>query len=97
VQGSYPQKCERKKVKDAVVQEEFVNNLNKVLSILGPIDRRIVKYQSDKVPISEVLLDFFTLPNEFGAVMRANSINNDEYQYLVNLAPQSSEFMYGTA
>ena len=52
VQGSYAQKCERKKVKDAVVQEEFVNNLNKVLSILGPIHRRIVKYQSDKVPIS---------------------------------------------
>ena len=37
VHGSCTQKCERKKVKDAVVQEEFVNNLNKVFSTLGPI------------------------------------------------------------
>ena len=29
--------------------------------------------------------------------MRANSINSDEYQYLVNLAQQRFEFMYGAA
>ena len=51
VQGTATQKAERTKLRETISNVEFVDNLIKSLAILRPIDRLIVKYQSDKVPI----------------------------------------------
>jgi hypothetical protein len=64
----------------------FVNNLRKALTILAPINALIIKYQSDKVPISEVMLDFHNLPEEYKKVMSNNIITRQEFEYLVVLA-----------
>jgi soluble cytochrome b562 len=70
VQGTATQKAERTKVRETITNADFVDNLNKSLVILRPIDRLIVKYQSDKVPISDVMPDFHHLPNEFFQAVR---------------------------
>jgi hypothetical protein len=74
VQGTYAQKNERSKIKEIVTDDAFVNNLRKALAILAPIDALIIKYQSDKVPISEVMFDFHNVLKKFKKVMSSNII-----------------------
>ncbi len=86
VQGASAQKSERSKIKEIVTDDAFVNNLRKALAIFAPIDVLIVKYQSDKVPISEVMPDFHNLLEEYKKVMSSNIIRRQEFEYLVVLA-----------
>jgi hypothetical protein len=74
VQGTSAQKSERSNIKEIVMNDVFVNNMRKALAILTLIDALIVKYQSDKVPISEVMPDFHNLPEEYKKVMSSNII-----------------------
>jgi hypothetical protein len=84
-------------MKEIMTDDTFVNNLCKALAILAPIDTLIVKYQSDKVPISEVMPDFHNLPEEYKKVMSSNIITCQEFEYPVVLAQQRFQFMYGVA
>jgi hypothetical protein len=95
VQGTSAQKSEKSKVKEIVTDDAFVNNLHKALAILTPVDALIVKYQSDKVPISEVMPNFHNLPEEYKKVMSNNIITRQEFEYLVVLAQRRFQFMYG--
>ena len=56
-----------------------------------------MKYQSDKVPMSEVLKDFHALPKEFQKLYAANLVTGDELNYLVKLVAKCSQFMTGVA
>jgi hypothetical protein len=89
VQGTSAHKNERSKIKEIVTDDPFVNNLRKALAILAPIDALIVKYQSDKVP------NFYNLPEKYKKVMSSNIITCQEFEYLVVLAQQRFQFMYG--
>ncbi len=80
-----------------MTDDAFVNNLRKALAILAPIDALIIKYQSDKVPISEVMPDFHNLPKEYKKVMSSSIITRQEFEYLVVLAQRRFQFMYGVA
>jgi hypothetical protein len=97
LQGTSSQKKERSQIKLIVTDEAFVSKLEKVLAILAPIEALIVKYQSDKVPISEVMPDFQSLPEEFNKVMSSKIITVQEFEYLVALAQRRFQFMYGVA
>ena len=59
------QKGECKRVKEAFSNNKFVKDLKTAFQILIPLDRLIVKYQSDKVPVSETMPDILALPEEF--------------------------------
>ncbi len=86
MQGTSAQKSERSKIKEIVTDDTFVNNLHKALAILALIDVLIVKYQSDKVPISKVMPDFHNLFEEYKKVVSSNIIMRQEFKYLVVLA-----------
>jgi hypothetical protein len=63
--GNPAEKAEIENVKATISNEQFVNSLEKALSILVPIYKRIVKYQADNVPIADALPDFHELPSQF--------------------------------
>ena len=54
-----------------------------------------MKYQSAKVPVSEVLPDILALPEEFQKLYAANLMTEDELNYLVILATKHFQFMFG--
>jgi hypothetical protein len=97
VQGTTAQKNERSKIKEIMTNDAFVNNLRKALAILASINALIVKYQYDKVPISEVMFDFHNLPEEYKKVMSSSIITRQEFEYLVVLAQRRFQFMYDVA
>jgi hypothetical protein len=55
----------------------------------------IVNYQSDKVPVSEVLPDFQKLPEQFAKLHADGIITEEEFHYLVQLSKERFQFMYG--
>ena len=61
IKGATAQQEEHQKVKDVIASDQFVVKLKRALMILVPLDRLIVKYQSDQIPISEVMPDFHAL------------------------------------
>jgi hAT family C-terminal dimerisation region len=97
LQGTATQKAERIKVREVVTGEDFVENLKKALAILEPLDKLIVKYQSDKVPISDVMHDFHALPDAFMKIFLAEIIIKQQFDYLVLLSQRRFRFMYGVA
>lgn len=94
---SKAQQNERKRIQSIVTNEHFVNNLRKVLAILKPIDALIVKYQSDKTPISEVWPDFEKLDNQFSQLLFDRALTIDEHVYISKLRTARFDFMYGKA
>jgi len=88
VSGSSKQKEERQSIKTFIVADSFVELLRKSIAILTPIDKLIVKYQSDSVPVSEVLVDFtYTQMTGFGELSQS-IISANEHNYLVHLTRQ---------
>jgi hypothetical protein len=75
----------------------FVKDLKTALQILVPVDRLIVKYQFDKVPVSDVLPDILALPEEFQKLYATNLVTENELNYLVLLTVRHFQFMFGVA
>ena len=78
IQGTASQKAQRSEVRTTVTDERFVEKLENMMAILRPLDRLIVKYQSDETPISEVLLDILNLQTEFKIFHNDNIITTEE-------------------
>lgn len=95
VTGSKKQKAERLRLKNIVIADNFVSALEKALKILKVIDELIVKFQSDGVPVSEVLTSFNKLPTQFAEM--TDYLTAAEIKYLGELATSRFQFMYGDA
>ena len=75
------------KINAIISNNEFVSSLKKCLAILSPIDLLIVKYQSDRVPVSEFLPDFNDLPAAFTSLQRDGGLISDrELSYIIELS-----------
>ena len=95
IKGTAVQQAECQKVKDIITSNQFIVELKQAFIILDPLDRLIVKYQSDKVYIPEVIPDFHALPNEFKMLLGSHIITQSEFEYLVSIAHSQFLFMYG--
>ena len=80
------QQAEHQKVKDVITSDQFVLKLKNAPIILVPLDRLIVKYQSDKVPISKVMPAVHALLKEFKMLLDFHIITQNEFEYLVSIA-----------
>jgi hypothetical protein len=79
------QQVEHQKVKDVIASDQFVLMLKNAPMILVLLDRLIIEYQSNKVPISEVMLVFHALPKEFKMLLDSHIITQSEFEYLVSI------------
>ena len=79
IKGTVVQQAEHQKVKDVIASDQYVVKLTRALMILVLLDRLIVKYQSDKAPISEVMPDFHALPKEFKMLLDSHIITQSEF------------------
>jgi Protein of unknown function (DUF 659)/hAT family C-terminal dimerisation region len=89
------QAAERTKLKDFVTGPSFVVNLEKVIHILKPVDSLVVKYQSDKVPISEIWPDFVSLSGKFDKLVDENILSSSEHGYICGRIKHRADFMLG--
>jgi len=95
VVGTLKQKQDRQNLKDIIVKDEFVSNLQKALKILQPIDALIVKFQGDNVPVSEVVTAFNQLPTKFAEM--TDTLTSAEITYLQEVASNRFKLIYGYA
>jgi hypothetical protein len=78
-------------------QQQLFKDLKIALQILIPVDRLILKYQSDNVPVYEVMPGFHALPEEVQKLYAANLVTEDELNYLVMLTAKHFQFMFSVA
>ena len=97
IKGTVAQQAECQKAKDVITSNQFVVKLKKALVILVPLDRLIIKYQSDKVPISKLMLDFHALPKEFKMLLDSHIITWSEFEHLSSIPHFQFLFMYSMA
>lgn len=84
-------------MRKTITEADFVNNLHKSRLYFRSIDRPILKYQSDKVSIAEVMPDFYHLPNVFVKLCEELFITAKGRDYLSTLVQDRFQFMYGFA
>ena len=94
IKGTAVQQAECQKVKEVITSDPFVVKLKGALMILVPLDRLIAKYQSDKVPISEVMPDFNALLTEFKMLLDSHITTRSGFEYLVSIAHSRLLCMY---
>jgi hypothetical protein len=97
IYGNTLQKTDRTRIRNIITDVSLKFNLIKSLEILRPIDKLIVKYQSDSCAISEILPDFHQLPRNFEKLSEEGKLTNNEFHYLAEAARQRFQFMYGKA
>lgn len=83
MQGAATQKIERTEIRAIIMNNDFVKNVKKSFAILKSIDLLNVKYQSDRVPISEVMPDFPDFPAGFEKFYCSGIISNLKEDYLI--------------
>jgi hypothetical protein len=87
------QKAKRTRIRDIIGGDDFVALLEKSLAILNSIDELILRYQTDSVPVSEVMPDFRPLRATFSQLQVDGLVKADERNYLAALATSRFRFM----
>lgn len=81
------------KSKAFITEKEFTAKREKALTILDLIDMLIVKYKSYTVLVSEVIREFYYLPEKFQEMFTNEKIVQVEREYLTKLCQYRFKFM----
>lgn len=93
--GSTRLKASAQKVYEIITQDTFLQNLQKSIAILEPINQAIVRFQSDTVPVSEIYRCFqVDLTQSFASL---DCLEQSERTYLSDLLESRMHFIYGDA
>ncbi|KAH6578245.1 hypothetical protein BASA60_003703 [Batrachochytrium salamandrivorans] len=95
IQGTGKQKESQQKINDIITDGKFVENLDKAIMILNPVDTTIVVFQSDSVPVSQIYQSFANTMKEQYEMM--NCLSDAERLYLLQLLQSRLDFLYGDA
>ncbi|KAH6571036.1 hypothetical protein BASA60_007375 [Batrachochytrium salamandrivorans] len=95
IQGTGKQKESQQKINDIITEGKFVENLDKAIMILNPVDTTIVVFQSDSVPVSQIYQSFANTMKEQYEMM--NCLSDAERLYLLQLLQSRLDFLYGDA
>ena len=88
----------RQRMKDIITDSCFIDNLNKCIAILKPIDMFITQFQSDTKPLSDVFHAFrVVLSREFHKLEDTKVIDKSESEYIRDLLISRFNFMHSTA
>lgn len=84
-------KATRRALKTLVEDPAFITKLTKIVAVCAPINRLIVKYQSDKHPLSAVYRDMvYELPAQYDLVTQ---LDTAEREYVVKRITKRWEFL----
>lgn len=75
------------------LDKKFVSELQKVISILAPIDKLVSKYQSDKVQLSDVANDLWNLRATFDELEHEGQITKAELNYIDAAVKNREDFL----
>jgi hypothetical protein len=84
-------------VKAIVQAADFSANLTKVITMLEPIDRRIVKYQNDACPISEVIPQFVAMSAEYKQLQESRHLTKKDYETIESTLNDRYDFLISSA
>ncbi len=90
IQGAGKNREQRQRIREFILADNYVESLEKALSILNPIDKLITYFQNDKVPISEVYPSFIKLGEELSSI---RGLNDAEKLYLTKLTVTRFNFL----
>src|SRR5687768_11725542 len=63
--GNAKEKKKKNYIKGIITGQQSVLQLRKSIAILEPIDKHIVCFQDNKIPVSKVFQAFYNLPSDF--------------------------------
>jgi hypothetical protein len=86
----------RARVKEIVQGVKFVDYLRKVIAILAPIDRLVVKYQKDAVPISEIIPDLAALTAQYKNLASEKTLSKAECTFVEEAITAREKFFVST-
>lgn len=67
------------------------------MAILDPLDKLIKKYQSDSVPLSEVVSDLLQLPEAYHVLLTKNVLKREEYHFVIQQINERFDFLISPA
>ena len=92
------QKEKRKEMKELLINDNFLPTLNKCLAILEPIDILLQKYQSNEIPLSEIMYDLtIKLPGKYDELVRKSVITLNEARWVNVLVEARWKFVRSRA
>ena len=81
-------------MKNLVNNDHFVTNLNTSISLLEPLDKYIIKFQSNSTTVSDV---YYVFEHELPFIYKAMDLNPIQVDYVIDKIRLRIDLIYGNA
>ena len=75
------------------VGSDFVTNLEYVIQVLEPIDKRLIKFQSDDCPLSEVIPEFAAMKVDYTKQFESKQLSKANYDTIISTLKDRFDFL----